>query len=283
MKLENIPPLNELDKFLSKDDEVILLKDAINKIGKKDIDYFPIGFEVLDNAINGGVTDGQLIVISGRAGEGKTSWCQTLTYNFTKLALPCLWFSYEVDINNLWQKFERMGIDEDFLTYVPFKMTSGRLDWLEQKIKEGILKFDTKIIFIDHLGFLLPILNDYDQEMNKNYSAYLGMICRQLKNIARNYNVIIFLCAHIRKTKEELSLEDLANSAGIGQESDLVFMLERQRVKNKYQTSGDIFTNDTIIKIVKNRPTGQTKIIKCQMINEKFLPLTKIYDDQRIS
>lgn len=279
MKLENIPNINELDNFLKQDDEMVLLKDAVAELEKKDVFYLPTGFEIFDKALGGGVTDGQLVIISGRSGEGKTSFCQTLTYNFSKLALPCAWFSYEVDLRHLWDKFSKMGVDDDFLTYVPFKMTTGRLDWVEQKVKEAILKFDTKMIFIDHLGFLLPALKNYDNDISKNYSAYLAMICRELKNIARNYNVVIFLCAHIRKTKEELSLEDLANSAGIGQEADVVFMLERQKPKNKYSQTDDVFTNETIIKIVKNRPTGQTKVLKCQMSNEKFLPITKTYDD----
>jgi replicative DNA helicase len=281
MKIDLIPDLEKIKDFTA-EDEVVLLSEAVKKNSKKELDYYATGFTTFDKAINGGLTNGQLVVVSGRSGEGKTSWCQTLTYNFSKQALPCLWFSYEVDLEHLWNKFVSMGIDDNFLTYIPLKMSSGVIDWIEHKIKEAILKYQTKMIFIDHLGFLLPALSNYDSEISKNYAAYLTMICRQIKNIARNLGVIIFLCAHIKKTKDELQLEDLANSYGIGQEADIVFMIERQRNTNKYLGNDDnIFTNYTNVKIVKNRPTGQTKIIRCQMVNEKFIELTKNYDEPK--
>jgi len=272
MDLDKIPKLNEVDKFFQ-EDKVVLITEAVDKLTKKHVDYFPTGFKSFDNAIDGGVTEGDLNIIAGRTGEGKTAYGQTLTYYFNKLAIPTLWFSYEVALRHLWRKFQAMGMDNEYLqAYVPTKMTTGRIDWLEEKIKEGSLKYRTKIVFIDHLGFLLPRFSS-PKDLGLNYSAYLGGICRELKTLAIATETVIFLLVHVRKSDGELGINDLANSAGIGQEADLVFILERQKTKtdNMFTSDQSVYTNETKIKIVKNRRTGETPVIMCKMENDLFI------------
>ncbi len=278
MDLNQVPKLDKLHDILLGKDNVLPLSEVAKKTSKKDIDYFPTGFNMFDNVMTGGVSEGDLIIISGKTGEGKTSLGQMLTYNFNKIAIPCLWFSYEVDVNHLWQKFKNMGCDEELLAYTPLKISSGRISWLKDKIKEGILKYQTKVIFIDHLGFLLPDVESYDKNLNQNYSAYLASMCRQLKKLAIDEEVIIVLMAHVRKTSAELEIEDLANSAGIAQEADFVFMIERIKNKKKFETN-NYFTDETIVKMVKNRRTGNNKIIKVVMVDDKFLEITNNYGD----
>lgn len=267
--LEHIPTTEEVNSMIFAEDKVVLITEAVERNAKKTVVYMPTGFSDFDEVIDGGLTDGDLVTIAGKTGEGKTSFGQTMTFYLNKQHIPTLWFSYEVSLAHLWKKFEKMGLNNHLLTYVPMKMTSGRLDWVESKVKEAVLKFKTKIVFIDHLGFLLPRADNMN-DLNVNYSAYLGNICRQLKTLAVDREIVIVLMAHVRKTDKELEIDDLANSSGIGQESDLVFMMERQKKKDRYKEEGFVFTNETKIKLVKNRRTGQTKFITCVMSNELF-------------
>lgn len=280
MEEKLIPALSELDRFIDSDDEVLLLSEAIKKMGDDTSRSYSVGFKAIDDLLNGGFSDGDLVVISGKTGMGKTTFAQTLTYHFCKQGLPCLWFSYEVILRDLWNKFKAMGIEDSFLTYSPFKMTSGKLDWVEYKIKEAVLKYKTKIVFIDHLGFLLPKVS-YGAEMNKNYAAYLGMICRQLKQTAIEYNIIVVLCAHLRKT-DDPNIDDLRDSSAIAQEADSVFIVNRKKQeKKKYslEQEGEIYTNETKISLEKNRKTGNLKYIYCTFANGKFSEVTNNFDD----
>jgi len=274
MDIKKIPNLEELDKIFA-ESEVVKLSEAVLKM-KPAGDYFKTEFKIFDDAMMGGFQDGDLVVISGKTGAGKTTFAQNLTYNFAQQGLPCLWFSFECDLKHLWLKFQGMNVDNDFLCYVPLKTVSGKIDWMLYKIKEAILKYSVKIVFIDHLGFLLPAAkSDYDRNQESNYSLYLANICRQLKQLAIDNEIIIVLMAHVRKTDKELDTDDLAFSGGIAQESDFVFMIEREKEKNYDFKGNDVYRNEAKIKMVKNRRTGQNKIIKCQLNNNRFL---EIYD-----
>jgi replicative DNA helicase len=282
MNFEQTPNLENLDEAIAPEIEIVKLAEASALEEKKgDEDYFPLAYSVFDKAINGGVTAGDLIVISGKSGHGKTTFAQTLTYQFDKLGIPTLWFSFEMGIQEIWKKFKLMGVTDDFISYTPLKIGSDNIEWIEKKILEGILKFNIKVVFIDHLGFLTPKITEKNaKDFERNFSAYLGQLVRQLKNIAREKNIIIFLMAHVRKTRDELDIDDLAHSVGIAQEADLVFMVERLMAKRtKVTDDNNVFTNESKITLVKNRRTGINKFIKCQMSNGRLTEIANQYDD----
>ena len=54
-------------------------------------------------------------------------------------------------------------------------------------------------------------------------------MCRDLKSIARNNEIVIFLLAHVKKTdpKKDVSQEDISQSNGPLQESDFLFSIQR--------------------------------------------------------
>jgi replicative DNA helicase len=168
-----------------------------------------------------------------------------------------------------------MGLKaEDFHSYVPTKLKSGKLEWIKSKILETILKHRTKVVFIDHLGFLIPEISEENaRDFNQNYSSYLGQLTRQLKSLAMEEEITIVLLAHTRKTKDSLDVEDIAHSAGIPQESDFVFMVERLKVnanKSKWankndEPEGDVYTPYSRVSLQKNRRTGYTKFIKAEL------------------
>jgi hypothetical protein len=226
----------------------------------------PTGFDVFDECLSGGVRPGDLIVVSGLSGEGKTTFVQTMTYNFVSQKIPCLWLSYEVSLWELWKKFQDMGADERFLGFTPMRIVTGKTDWLEKKIIEAKEKFGCKIVAVDHLGFLSPTPKKGDMNTAQNYSVVLGAICRELKIMALKHDVTIVLIAHTRKS-EDPGLQDIGNSAGISQESDAVFMVHR--IKNEGE-SAEIFSPYTKVSLVKNRRTGITKKASCTLVDGKL-------------
>lgn len=254
------------------DDPVILLKDAID-LKKQNCERYKTGFNIFDKAMNGGFKDGDLAIISGVSGEGKTSIAQTLTYNFCKNALSCLWFSYEVSLEHLDTKFKRMGIENFYNIYTPKKNTTGKLAWLKSKIKEGWIKYATKIVFVDHIDFLTPS----DVRTSDNETIALKKIATELKSIAIELGITIICMAHLKKLPDgkEPDMQDIGYSAGVFQLADYVFIIMREKIKQKSKygiekIGEDVYTNNSILKCVKNRETGINKILKLQYQNEKF-------------
>ena len=125
------------------------------------------------------------------------------------------------------------------------------MEWLESKIVESIAKFDTKIVFIDQLDFIVSMLGE-------NHSLNVGQTMRDLKGLAKKWNIVIFIICHLTKAKMDTqpTLEDLKGSSSIGQESDTVILLWRE---TKREGKELVITDNVNISVQKNRRTGTAR------------------------
>ena len=219
----------------------------------------------------GGFRPGELVVITAPTSQGKTTFAQTLTRDFYKKNnLKSLWFTYEVPLRDFLEKF-KVDLPQG---YVPKKLISANVLWIERKIIESIAKYDTKIVFIDHLHYLI------DMSQIKNTSLEIGAIMRELKKMALKNEIVIFVIAHMTKTKYEdkVGLEDLRDSSFISQEADYVIVLWREREeqsKTDIRQNGIKYTDRAIVSVEKNRPSGRIGGFKVQMIDNFFTEVIK--------
>lgn len=165
-----------------------------------------------------GFRDGELIAVSGPTKNGKTLLAQTLTVNFAKQMVYPLWFSFEVPARQFLSQFSVLP-----LIYMPRKLKPRAMDWFEDRVYESFEKYHTRIIFIDHLHYLV------DLARQKQMSIEIGTIIRRLKTLAVNGNFVIFLLCHTVKGRQDgvLSYESIRDSSFISQESDSVIMIRR--------------------------------------------------------
>lgn len=243
-----------------KKDKIVKLSELAGEIAKKKIQRYRTRVAPLDQVYkmpmdeNGGLSEGDLVIISAPTGQGKTLLSATLTRQLMESGLKSCWFSYEVNALALWQIFQQMGTGNDSPIYIPFEHTTGKLGWVTEKILEA-KELGAKLFVIDHLGFLSPH-QSYDRNMSQNYSTYLTSIVRELKTLAVREEIIIILPVHMNKSAtDNPSLRDIANSAGIAQEADLVILMAREEEKGN---GGSYYTPYTQVKIAKNRPGGET-------------------------
>ena len=115
------------------EDEVVGFKDYLEIQGKERKKRYSSGFEKLDNLI-GGFSEGDLITVTGPAGEGKTTFCQNLTTRLLKNGIKSLWFSYEIPAEQFIIKFG----EEVPEGYLPKNLVSRSTTWIERKIVEAI-------------------------------------------------------------------------------------------------------------------------------------------------
>jgi len=162
-------------------------------------------------------------------------------------------------------------------------MANQKIDFVAQKIIEARDAFKTKIVFIDHLGFLANDPSNYDMNLSTNYASQLTVICRRLKSLALSEGVVIVLLAHLKKPANptaEPSIHDLKDSSGIAQEADSVILINRKKAKegSGYSSVENVYSNESTVKIEKNRRTGATKIFKVEMVDGILLD-----DEQQFS
>ena len=93
---------------------------------------------------------------------------------------------------------------------------------------------------------------------------------RDLKAIAKKWNVVVFIICHLTKAKLDTqpTLEDLRGSAAIGQESDTVVLLWRESTRVDGQV---VITDNVNISIQKNRRYGKTGNVKMVYENGRFI------------
>lgn len=251
---QKIKKIAEYEKRLSQyngEDRVISrfeMEEELNK--EKDSYRFLLKIPSLDKLIDGFET-GELVVISGPTKHGKTTLAKTFTERLTEQKVNCLWFSYEMPPKHLLKKFP-----ENVQFYLPATLKRKDLPWIEQRIWEGKIKYDTKAVFIDHLHFL------FDLTQLRNPSLQIGTLIRHLKELAIKHNVLIFLICHLTKTKPERlpSIEDLRDSSFIAQESDCVLTIFRLADKGREE-----YSDQAKLTVQTHRRTGvmrkSTKLI----------------------
>ena len=259
-------------------DFVVPIKEACERDGNY-TEAYPIGFPIFDEAMRaesqprGGVRDGELIIITGISGQGKTTLAQNITKNLVSESLFPIWFSYEVIIDNLYAKFKEMGIGEDErnLIYTPKKNVSGVTNWIKEKVKEAQEKYWVKTVFIDHLDFLSP-LNTSKADQRR---IILGDIVQELKDIAMELKVAIFLIAHTKKVQgREVEMQDIGESSKIYQIPDYVFSVNRSFEIEVDKYKKVVFSSDKgTVKILKNRPFGKLPFMNFRLINNIIKPI----------
>lgn len=263
--------MNDATEFrkIKTGDYVVPLKDALRHGGNYS-EAYPTGFMPFDLAMRapgqdqGGVRDGDLVIITGISGMGKTTFAQNIALNLERLALPSLFFSYEVLIDNLYAKFTQMGF-KDGIIYTPKANITGNMNWIGEKIVEAKEKYMVKAVFIDHLDYLSPADNKTSDQLRMR----LRNIAQELKTIAIKNEVVIFLLCHVKKVEgRAVEMQDIAESAGIYQLADYVFSVARI-TEDKLSGSQVIstMTNEGIIRMLKNRLTGEVPFMRYNVIN----------------
>lgn len=199
------------------------------------------GFPSLDNHIKN-FLPGELTVISGKSGHGKTLWGLSLTKNMCEDGINILWFSYELGALEFLEKtIDSQGNMPGF--FLPYQLIPNDLKYIEFKIKECMKEYGLDVVFIDHLHYLCDL-------KDVKLCLEIGRVMRWLKQTAVKYQISIFLICHIHKLVD-LKLKDIDNdnlkdSSSIAQESDNVFFIVRSGKKD----------NEAMLKITKNRRHG---------------------------
>lgn len=193
------------------------------------------GIDGIDNSL-GGFYGGEVTVISGKTGQGKTLISQTMTNHFFLTGNNCAWFSYEVMAKLFIGQFGNPLPD----FYMPKQLKSSSVAWVKERIQEAKLKYDIKAVFVDHLHYLVN-MNDHH-----NLSAAIGRAMREIVIMAHEFDIHFFLMAHMMKTTDEPSLGSVRDSGMIEQECDNVFYMWRDE---KNPRIGNL-------KIAKNRRNG---------------------------
>jgi predicted ATP-dependent serine protease len=224
-------------------------------------------FSALNSAFDG-FKEGNTIVISGHTNHGKTDFAIDLAQHFIKEGNNIVWFNFETSTKTILDRFKRK-CDELPIFYLP-RERKDSFKWFMHKIKESIIKYKPKIVFIDNLAGLTEMPDINDSNLSSNYSVFIGAVVRKVARIAIDNNLIVFLLVDPKKADETstLSLADVGrDSSLITSVPDAVLTIWHQCKKAR---EGYDYVNTSWLNILKNREYGEKGKIKLAYENWKF-------------
>lgn len=256
-------------------DSAIDFATLIDQRSKQKEKLLNTGLKDIDSKITS-LEGGQLIIIAGRPGHGKTALAGTIAVNMALRGKKILMFSMEMSREELMGRFvSRVGKIAGEKLKRPSEMTPD--DWTRYvKALNDVGKLP---IAINSQGELTPadvtsittrwqrqkgldvVIIDYLQLMSGGRKTdsrvqEISYITRTMKNLAVKLKVPIILLSQLSRANDKENrapkLTDLRDSGSIEQDANTVLLIHRES-----QLSGDNktveLTNKTIVDIAKQR------------------------------
>ena len=200
--------------------------------------------------MTGGFREQQMIGIGAHSGHGKTAhglWVLKQYESLNPVLIPLEQSSEEL--------IEQRYTNGQFVPrYLSPKKHSSRVqsEWIEQRIVEAIAKYNSRMVVIDHMGYV-DAGTRYERS---GEHIQIEKKLQDIKHLAIKWNVIVVILIQLNQLDESVppSLKDLKGSSAIRQECDKVLFLWR---KNALQGKVRVYENDTLVSMQKNRFTGK--------------------------
>lgn len=237
----------------------------VEDIDLDNLESISTGIQKIDEILSGGFHAGELILLTGKRGDGKSTFMSQLVSNALPQNINTFVYSGE-----LTDSFFKAWIDKQIIgkwnilpseadrlrdfyrnrifIYDNTISDGNELENLTQTVETAIKQYDCKLICIDNL--MTAIETDTNEKLYRMQSTFVGA----LKKIAKNYNVVVILVAHPRKSNGyEFQNDDVSGSSDITNKVDVVMSYSRP---SKDEDEGfDEFCRKLLI--TKNRLTGK--------------------------
>lgn len=238
-------------------------------------DGVPSQFTDLNAMVEGGYWNGQLVVISGPSGTGKTSLVlQELLWLSKDKGLPTYLLCLEMPEIMMMRKIylKEFAIPMLKLTHAHVKELRGRLDEIplflgskcrkladvEKTIRTAVSRYGLKMVCFDNINYFVRSIESQAQE--------IAACTKLLKDLAIELNIPIIAISQPKKFDRDqrmMNTGDLAWSSAIEQDADTIILLHRQAIKTDLKdfgkNAGGMIGNQspfTLVRVAKARYAG---------------------------
>ena len=278
-----------------------LISENLNLIsnGAPSENMVKTGFAEFDDTF-GGFALGELVVIGGRPGMGKTQLMVNLALQIAQ-SYPVLYFTFDLSIYALTNRFlasasniandkilqkqltqdelEQLTAQKKAFSTVPLYINdscNNSMSAFRAHCQQHIDAHGVKIIMVDYLQMMSASKHRNSRELEISY------VSRELKNIAKDLNVCLIATSQLSRAVESRGgayhskhpqLSDLRESGAIEQDADKVIFVYRPAYYGiTHDENGNDIQSLTELIIAKNR-NGKLGEIKLQH-NENFTNYT---------
>lgn len=247
--LENASDTTHMDKRKE-------LEDSLNAIlNPAPDDCIPTPWPSLNTMI-GGYRGEEMIVFAGRPGMGKTAMMCTAQLDLAKRGIASLAFSMDMGRRQLWNRYfsqtasvpvnqlekgqqleqeviDRLHAAKDELVDLPFWVDPypyRTLTDIRTIIRQSVLRYGIKVVFLDHIGKIKPEKSETRQEE-------VSKMAQGLKAMAKEFSIAIVALVQLNRMVEQRAdkrpmMSDLRESGTIEQEADIILLAHRPEYYN---------------------------------------------------
>jgi replicative DNA helicase len=221
------------------------------------------GFKTIDNRLNG-FKDGDLIVVAGRPGMGKTTWALNIATNNILNGKTVLVFSLEMTNEQLikkiissesglsmkslltgnltaseWNKFNSIEETLSASSLYVYDKSPITIETLVNKTKAIQSIKDIDLIVVDYLQLLMT--SNKAPSNSDSRAASMTYISNLLKGLAKDVGCPVISLSQLNRGVEARVdkrpvLSDLRDSGSIEQDADMVIMLYREEYYDSLNT-----------------------------------------------
>lgn len=268
----------------------------VEKVDLMKLPHIGSGIKSLDRVIKG-LFESQLVVISGKRGQGKSTFASWILANALNQGEKIFSYSGELPDYNFrsWLDFQIAGSDNINTTYNEWKdeeytlkdeaaeklseYYSGRAYIYDNScIPEGTLHesiIGSIIYAVDTLGCRIVLIDNImtaiSAKPEEQYNMQIAFV-KRLKAIATKKKITILLIAHPRKTEQgkQLVNDDVSGASEITNLADIVLTYSRIDGDKDHQSE---------IQVTKNRSNGRLATGKSAIKVGYSLKTKRIYSD----
>ncbi|RTL02168.1 MAG: replicative DNA helicase [Proteobacteria bacterium] len=308
-KIFNIKDLNSSNKQFAEfrellEEVVTKMMEAAQNPNSDGITGVATHYTELDNYTSG-LQRGELIIIAGRPGMGKTSFALNVAENIAiQNKMPVAVFSLEMPGIQLVQRMlssrarvdsgamKRGDLSHDEIDKICVAMNELRSAPIHIAETSGINVIDLRARarrLSDRVGKLGLIVIDYVQIMSginsgpsSNRAQEIAEISRSLKTLALELDVPIILLSQLNRdvesrTDKRPNISDLRESGALEQDADIILLLYRDDYYNRDDSKEKGVAE---VNVAKNR-SGSTGTIKLAFLSQytRFENLMYQYED----
>lgn len=255
----------------------------VEDINPYDIEKMPTGIKDVDELLCGGLPFGQLILVTGKAGDGKSTFASQMLLSAIQNNYKCFAYSGELP-NHLfksWLYLQAAGFQNTYEEWskwtikrprkVPDKVIKKIDEWYKGKlwlydnskmlvdgnesicelIEKTTIQYGTRVVLIDNLMTALDLegsVHGFDKnDLQSNF-------IKKLARLALELDIVIILIAHQKKGYGEVN-EMVSGSLDIVNLASIVLSYDRP-TKSEVE-NGFAEKEDRLLRLTKNRLFGK--------------------------
>ena len=250
---------------------------SVAYVNPNEFEKLSTGINVINSTLKGGMPFGQVILITGKAGDGKSTFASQLLLNAIEEGYKCFAYSGELPdyLFKSWLDAQAAGywntemekprwsdVEIPKVRYAAVQQISewykdnvyiydntdvnddSEEDELISLLERSINHYGVRVFLIDNLMTALDLEATIGTDKYDCQSRFM----KKLAKLAVNYNVLILIVAHKRKdTRFTETNDNVSGSADVVNLASIVMSYERNK---------DIDDSQRLLKITKNRLYG---------------------------